>query len=63
MDERDRKLNRLKNFDYSSNGLYFVTICTKGRIRYLSEIIDVGNAVPYKCGHSVIGINIEKICK
>lgn len=26
-----RKSNRLKDFDYSSNGLYFVTICTKDK--------------------------------
>jgi len=44
MNEHERRLNRLKNYDYSRNGLYFITICTKDRIRYLSEIIDVGNA-------------------
>lgn len=26
-----RKRNRLKNFDYSSNGMYFITICTKDK--------------------------------
>ena len=26
-----RKPNRLKNYDYSQNGAYFITICTKGR--------------------------------
>ena len=26
-----RQRNRLKNYDYSSNGVYFVTICTKDR--------------------------------
>ena len=44
MENRDRKLNRLQNYDYSQNGLYFITICTKDRIPYLSEIHDVGNA-------------------
>ena len=44
MEHSDRKLNRLKNYDYSRNGLYFITICTKDRIPYLSEIHDVGNA-------------------
>ena len=39
MEYQNRKINRLKNYDYSSNGLYFVTICTKDRVRYLSEII------------------------
>ena len=26
-----RKNNRLKNYDYSSSGAYFITICTKDR--------------------------------
>lgn len=29
---------RLKYFDYSQNGMYFVTICTKDRIHYFGEI-------------------------
>ena len=34
-----RKPTRLKNFDYSSVGAYFVTICIKDRKRILSDII------------------------
>ncbi len=34
-----RKNQRLKNFDYSSNGWYFITICTKNRENYFGEII------------------------
>ena len=34
-----RKPTRLKNFDYSSAGAYFVTICIKDRKRILSDII------------------------
>ena len=41
---------RLKEYDYSQNGYYFVTICTKDREYYLEEIVngkvelsDVGN--------------------
>jgi len=30
--------NRLKNWDYSSNGSYFVTICTKNRVTYFGKI-------------------------
>lgn len=29
---------RLTNWDYGSHGLYFVTICTKDRVRYFGEI-------------------------
>ena len=45
MENPERKYNRLRNYDYSRNGLYFITICTKDRIPYLSEIIDVGDGV------------------
>ena len=34
-----RNPTRLKNFDYSSTGAYFVTICIKDRKRILSDII------------------------
>ena len=38
MDLRTRKKNRLENFDYSQNGLYFITICTKNRFEYFAVI-------------------------
>ena len=34
-----RKPTRLKNFDYSSAGAYFVTICIHDRMNILSEIV------------------------
>ncbi len=34
-----RKSTRLKDFDYSSVGAYFVTICTRDRMQILSEIV------------------------
>ena len=34
-----RKPTRLKGYDYSSPGAYFITICTKDRKHLLSEII------------------------
>ena len=52
-----RKLNRLKNYDYSSNGLYFVTICTKNRVQYLSEIIDGNDDI---VGNAALGVPIVK---
>ena len=39
-----RKPYRLKEYDYSSVGAYFVTICTENRIPCLSEII-VGTSI------------------
>jgi REP element-mobilizing transposase RayT len=35
-----RQTHRLKGFDYSSLGYYFVTICTKNRFNYFGEIKD-----------------------
>ena len=40
----NRKSPRLKGYDYSQNGAYFITICTKNREELLSEII-VGTGV------------------
>ncbi len=34
------KSNRLEDYDYSSNGIYFITICCKDRQEYFWEIID-----------------------
>ena len=33
-----RKSTRLKGYDYSQSGAYFVTICTKDREQLLSDI-------------------------
>ena len=37
-----RKHPRLKGFDYSSNGAYFITICTEKRKQLLSNIVGAG---------------------
>lgn len=39
--------NRLPGFDYGSQGYYFVTICTKDRLHYFGEIINV--VEPHHC--------------
>ena len=41
-----RKPTRLKDFDYSSQGAYFVTICTKDRKNILSNIVGEGFPLP-----------------
>ena len=41
-----RKRNRLASFDYSSQGSYFITICTDERKCTLSRIITVGDGFP-----------------
>ncbi len=45
---------RLQSWDYGSNGLYFVSICTKDREHYFGEIIDG------KMQLSEIGKNAQK---
>ena len=49
MELPERKSIRLKNYDYSSPGTYFVTICVKDRKTILSNII-VGASIarPYE---------------
>lgn len=49
---RQRKLNRLRNFDYSSSGWYFVTICTKNRVEYFGNIVN-GKMILNDCGKIV----------
>ena len=42
-----RKPNRLKEFDYSLNGAYFITICTIDKKQILSRIVgDDAHIVP-----------------
>ena len=45
-----RKQNRIKNYDYSQNGAYFITICTHDRKRILSEIVGDGYIILHSCG-------------
>ena len=35
-----RKKNRLKYYDYTTEGMYFITICTKNKIEILGKIIN-----------------------
>jgi putative transposase len=35
-----RRSIRLKNYDYSQSGLYFITICTQNRLYLFGEIVD-----------------------
>jgi REP element-mobilizing transposase RayT len=37
---KNRKSLRLKNYDYSRCGLYFITICTHHRVKSFGEILD-----------------------
>jgi REP element-mobilizing transposase RayT len=45
IDLPQRKIMRLKQYDYSSNGAYFITICVKNRQELLGKIV-VGRGIP-----------------
>jgi len=53
-----RKPNRLLEFNYSNSGVYFVTICTKGRKEFLSKI-KTGIGTEPRIELSRIGYEIE----
>jgi len=59
MDEKKelpkRKPTRLKNFDYSSVGAYFVTICVRDRKRILSEIVKTEFTATNETTDSAVG--------
>ena len=42
MEHPERKPNRLSEYDYSTGGAYFVTICTQDRKKILSTIVGGG---------------------
>jgi REP element-mobilizing transposase RayT len=46
---RNRKLQRLKSFDYSTDGAYFITICIANRENLFGEIVN-GKMIPNACG-------------
>ena len=50
----NRKPTRLKNYDYSQNGYYFVTICTNNKENILCDIVGQGLA-PAETKLSVLG--------
>ena len=50
MEQKNRKRNRLENYDYGQEGCYFVTLCTQNRLRLFQMESLVGNglcAVPH----------------
>ena len=50
MEFQERKVNRIPEYDYSTCGAYFVTICTQDRKKILSNIVGDGSPVPKPYG-------------
>lgn len=57
--ERKNKL-RLPNYDYSSDGAYFITVCVKGRKQLLSRIVGGDDHIAQKVVLTPIGLKVQK---
>lgn len=62
MDLPQRKPTRLKNFDYSQNGYYFITICTHKR-KILCDIVGEGLCALPSIQLTPVGETINKAIK
>ena len=60
MDIPKRKPNRLPEFDYSTPGAYFLTVCTEGRKNLLSTIVGGGALDAPKLRLTKIGQVVQK---
>ena len=58
-----RKPTRLKDFDYSQSGYYFVTICTKNKEKILCDIVGEGLCALPSAALSPIGEIVDKSIK
>ena len=61
MDNFTRKSNRLKNYDYSSNGLYFITVCVKNMERLFGNVDMENNMVILNDDGKRVDFYIQKI--
>ena len=55
-----RKATRLKNYDYSTPGAYFITVCVKNRAELLGKIVGCGDFDAPKMVLSEYGIILQK---
>ncbi len=63
MDFPKRKPTRLKNYDYSQNGYYFVTICTHNKQKILCDIVGEGLCALPSIQLTPIGETVDKSIK
>ena len=59
MEQQKRKRTRLKAYDYSSAGVYFVTVCVKDRKRLLGEVVGEGLRALPKTQLTDIGLKVK----
>ncbi len=55
-----RKLHRLKEWDYSQNGYYFITICTNNKENLLSTVGNAVLGVPPKMKLTDVGMMVDE---
>ena len=58
---KNRKSNRMKGFDYSSNNLYFITNCVKNNLCCLGRVIIVGTGRDLSVHASLVEKNHSEI--
>ena len=56
MEFQERRANRIPEYDYSTCGAYFVTICTQDRKKILSNIVGDGSPVPKPIGKIAVEV-------
>lgn len=56
----NRKLPRLRNYDYSSPGAYFITICTHNKECLFGKVIDRGVLYPSEMRLSPLGSIVQE---
>jgi REP element-mobilizing transposase RayT len=55
MKRRGRRSTRLADYDYSKEGAYFITVCTKNRIQFFSRIKN-GKTILSKAGIVIVNL-------
>ncbi len=63
MDLPKRKPTRLKNYDYSQSGYYFITICTHNKRKILCDVVGEGLCALPSIKLTPIGIVVEESIK
>ena len=58
-----RKPTRLKGYDYSQNGVYFVTVCTYKKQKLLSEIVGEGLCALPSVKLTEVGLIVDNYIK
>ncbi len=57
---KQRRHTRLKEFDYSANGVYFITVCVQNRHPVLSTVVGRGDHTPPLVDLTPQGLVLDK---